>query len=462
MKLHNRRNNQAQGKFFDMAILGVQQKVLIFVLSAGLALGGCAKKEKPLQGVRLDLRAVTGQKTAGADTQAAAVAVTQLKLPAPQNYSQWTHKNGDTAHQVSNPALGVTLTHLWSQKIGTGNGKKNHISSDPIIAQGRIFTLDASGHVRAFGLTGAPQWSKDLSPAWDKGKSVSGGGLAYGNGVLVATTGSGEVIAIDPASGAVKWRQRTNAAIPSAPVVINGEAIAVTLDNKAIALDLITGRIRWQIQSGGSVTGLAGSGAPAALGDFVALPFASGELVGANTSTGARVWSAAVSGGRKGLARGIVGAISGDPVISGKTVYAANQFGRLISIDMKTGARNWTVNDGSYSPVWVAGGAVFVVTDGFKLKRLSAATGAEIWAVKLPGYLKQGKRQKTAYVYYGPVMAGNRLIVAGSDGNTRSFNPSTGAALGVVKIQGGAASQPAIVNGVMYILSGNGQLQAFK
>jgi len=59
-------------------------------------------------------------------------------------------------------------------------------------------------------------------------------------------------------------------------------------------------------------------------------------------------------------------------------------------------------------------------------------------------------------------LAGNRLIVAGSDGEIRSFNPSTGAALGTVKIAGGAASQPAIVSGVMYILSGNGQIQAFK
>ena len=74
------------------------------------------------------------------------------------------------------------------------------------------------------------------------------------------------------------------------------------------------------------------------------------------------------------------------------------------------------------------------------------------------------RRQKTArstrllWTDFG----GNRLIVAGSDGEIRSFNPSTGAALGAAKIAGGAASQPAIVNGVMYILSGNGQIQAFK
>ncbi|MEK6205286.1 MAG: PQQ-like beta-propeller repeat protein, partial [Amylibacter sp.] len=57
--------------------------------------------------------------------------------------------------------------------------------------------------------------------------------------------------------------------------------------------------------------------------------------------------------GHKGLARNMVGAISGDPVIVGNTIYAANQLGRLVSINKETGERNWTVNDGTYSPVWV-------------------------------------------------------------------------------------------------------------
>ena len=227
-------------------------------------------------------------------------------------------------------------------------------------------------------------------------------------------------------------------------------------------MDVLNGRIQWEIRSGGSATGLSGAGAPASVGEFLALPFSSGELVGANIKTGARAWSAAVSGGGKGNARSLVGAISSDPVIAGDTIYAANQAGRLISADRETGTRNWTINEGSYGPVWAMGDSLFLVTDEFQLKRLRASDGAEMWAVSLPGYLKDGKRRREANVHYGPVLAGNRLVVAGSDGKIRSFNASTGAALGSVQIPGGAASQPAIVNGTMYILSENGQLHAFK
>ncbi len=442
-----------------MAITGVHKKTLVFIIAIGLAVSACAKKEELLTGERLEIRPVSVEEGA---VPAGPKNVTNVSAPAAKNYAQWTHKNGDTTHGISHPALGSPLTRVWAQNMGTGNGKKERLTSDPIIAGGRIYTLDAKAGARAFTMTGAPVWTVNLEPAWDKGGDVSGGGLAIGDGVLVATTGYGEVIVLDPATGGIKWRHKTNASITAAPVVIDGAAIAVTLGNKAVALELTNGRIRWQIQSGGSSTGLSGAGAPAAVADFAAIPFASGELVGVNIKSGARVWSAAVTGGHKGLARNIVGAISGDPVIEGNTIYAANQLGRLVSINKETGERNWTVNDGTYSPVWVTGRSIFIVTDEFKLKRLDASQGSEIWSVSLPGYLKEGKKQREARVYYGPILAGNRLIVAGSDGEIRSFNPSTGAALGTVKIAGGAASQPAIVNGVMYILSGNGQIQAFK
>lgn len=439
--------------------------IFIFTCAAVLALTACAKKEKPLPGLRLDIRApraADGDEKPTILTKETQTKTTQLRVPATRTYSEWTHKNGSPAHRVSNPALRLPMVRAWAQNIGSGNAKRNRLTSEPIIAAERIFTLDSNAQLRAFSRGGASLWTVDLTPPWDKKGATSGGGVAFGNGVVAVTTGYGEVLAVDPATGAIRWRHRTNAAISAAPLVLDGAIIAVSLNNIAVALELENGRVRWQIQSGGSITALAGSGAPAGVGNFVILPFPSGELVGANTKTGARTWSAAVSGGRKGIARGFVGAISGDPVIEGDTIYAANQVGRLISVNRKTGERNWTSNNGAYGPVWVTGDSVFMVTDNFELKRLSAASGLEMWAVTLPGYVKPGKRKKDAFVHYGPVLAGNRLIVASSDGEIRSFNPNTGAELDSVKIQGGAASQPAIVGGTFYILSGNGQLQAFR
>ena len=93
--------------------------------------------------------------------------------------------------------------------------------------------------------------------------------------------------------------------------------------------------------------------------------------------------------------------------------------------------------------------------------RLNARDGEVIWAVDLPKF-KEDKTRRDSHVHFGPLLAGGRLIVASSDGEMRSFDPASGALLSSVDIPSGAASQPAIVDGVLYVLSQNGQLHAFK
>jgi outer membrane protein assembly factor BamB len=448
-----------------MAINALFRGKILMALVALLVVAGCAKRELILEGDRIDIRATQDTETDAqvADDQMAdaGAPVVPLTLPPAQITQEWTHKNGSARHRVPHPALARDLTRIWSVGIGSGNSARHRLSSDPIIAQDRIYTLDSKGLVKAHSLSGSALWSVDLTPLSDKSGQASGGGLAFGAGTLVATTGFGEVIALDPATGQERWRQKMDAAISSAPVVTGNRVVAISRNNTAMGLDLENGRILWQQQSSRGGAGLFGGASPAAAGKLVVLPFASGEVVGALARNGLRAWSFAVTGGRKGLVRSFVGDISGDPVIDGNTIYVGSQSGRLVSINRRSGERNWTASEGAYGPVWPVGGSVFVVTDESRLKRLDASDGSEIWSVDLPVY-KREKKRRDAYVHYGPILAGGRLIVASSDGGLRSFDPETGAALGQVDIPGGAASQPAIVGGVLYILSGNGQLVAFQ
>lgn len=431
------------------------------VCAAGLAmilLSACAEKELILPGEREPIR-----ETAQTESPERTVA---LRLPRATANADWTHKNGGPAHFAGHPALASELTLLWSAPIGEGNATKQRLSADPIVADGRIFTQDAVAGVRAFDTSGKQLWSVDLTPASDQYGQASGGGLVFGGGRLFATTGYGEVIAIDPETGAILWRHKMGAAISAAPVVIGDHVIAVARNNIAQSLTQSYGRIEWEQRSTGEDPGVVGAGAPAALPRLVVLPFTNGELIAALTLNGQRVWSTAVTGTRVELARSGVADISGDPVIAGGTIYAANQSGRLVAVDRRTGDRKWTAHDGSYSPVFPIGGSVFVLTDTAALKRLDAGDGSEIWSVELPEYKPGGRRFRRgfleAYVYYGPVVAGGRLILAGSDGIMRTYDPATGAALSTVEIPGGAASHVAIAGGRLYVVSGDGRLHAYQ
>jgi len=449
----------------------------IFLLLAAAALAGCAKKEEILQGQRFDIRTPLSETFVSDVAQETAkgrkAKITEppdntpenralpIRLPRMVNLDRWTHRNGNPENAAPHLRLGRDLARLWSAPIGAGNDRKHRITAGPVIAEGLIFSLDSQARVTAISPIGATVWSRDLTPPSDRPGEATGGGLAYAGGVVYATTGFGEVIALKARDGSRLWTQKLNAPVDAPPLVYQGRVYVISRDNQAWAIRASDGRIQWQQQSTPADAGLLGGASPAAAGRMVILPFSSGEVVAALSANGLRAWSVAISGGRAGYARSDIGDISGDPVVTGSRVYVANQAGRMAAIDRRDGTRIWTANEGAYGPVLPVGNSVFLVSDDARLVRLSARDGSLIWSVPLPQWRKARKRFD-AYVHYGPILAGGRLIVASSDGKLRSFDPVSGKLLNEVDIPGGAASAPAIVDGVLYVLSTNGKLHAFK
>jgi len=297
--------------------------------------------------------------------------------------------------------------------------------------------------------------------------SGPGGGMTVEGNTLFVGTGFGEVLALDPASGGIRWRQSLAAPVQSAPTLSAGRLIVVSRDDMAYGLDPQSGATLWQVQGIGG-PGLLGGASPASNGKLAILPFSSGELQGVLARNGLEVWSTAVTGGRRGIARNSITDISGAPVLDGAAaVYASNQSGRTVRLDTDTGERAWTIPEGSYGPAWPVGGSIFLLSDAGALVRADAATGELLWQVQLPelypnpGWFGRGKPYM-AVAYYGPVLAGGRLWVAGADGLLRAFSPSDGSPLAQVPLPGGAAGQPAVAGGVMYVPTRDGKLLAFQ
>jgi outer membrane protein assembly factor BamB len=454
--------------------LPLQSGKWAIALCLSLGLTACVEREEILTGKRFDLReglSVTVEDAilaetaeAEAEKQDSAIAFGAdfaLSLPAQQNVTNWTHKNGSISHRVTHPEMGANLSLRWTANAGPSSKIKLQITSDPVVLNDQIFVQDAASVLHAIGKNGVTNWTRDLTPEFEKSGQASGGGVSASEGAIIATTGFGEAIALDPETGTVLWRHRLNASVASAPVIVDDLVVVVSRDNIATGLDISNGRVLWVQQSTGSDPGIIGAGTPAATKRLVVLPFTNGEVIGVLTRNGQRVWSSALTGTRLGAVRSALKDISGDPVIDGRTIYAANQAGQLVSLDRRNGSRNWTVNEGSYGPVWPVAGSVFFLSDKAKIKRLDASDGSEIWSVDLPDFVKEKKRF-TVYTHFGPIIAGGRLWVASSDGVLRSFDPETGAPMGEVTIPGGAAAAPAISDGVMYIVSAKGQLHAFQ
>lgn len=436
-------------------------------LAVAALLTGCAEPELILEGERIGIRdAITdGAAEEGAEplSAQASAAVTPVVLPGQVARADWPQKRGGPSHRVSHPALGTNLSLLWSARIGAGNGRKHEITAEPVVAGGRIYTLDSQSTVMAHGLDGKALWSTSLTQLGERTADASGGGLAYDGGKLFATTGFGALVALDPATGAKLWTQETEAAVTGAPVARDGIVYAVSRDNRAWAVRASDGRIQWQLPGTPSPSGMVGGAAPALSDQLAIFPFGASEVVATLRKSGVRVWGALITGQRRGRAYTSVKDITSDPVIDGTVLYAGTQAGRTAALNVANGERIWTADEGAYGPVWPAGNSVFLISDQNALVRLDAETGETVWTVELPYFTKEkAKRRRAIFAHYGPVLAGGRLIVASDDGLLRFFNPTNGASLGTVSLPGGAATGPVVAGRTLYVVSGSGQLHAFR
>jgi len=430
-----------------------------------IGLSACEKKEAILPGEREDLRAVLSEE--GGETRLASAeapaAAPPLALPATRANTAWPQSIATPSTRSAHPALGRAPQLIWSVGIGAGDGRRNRITADPVVAGGRIYTLDAEARVTAVSTAGQVLWGRDLTPPGESGKDASGGGLAFSGGKVFVSSGFGTLTALDAATGETVWTQDLNTTGTGSPSVFGDLVYVVSGDEIGWALDAGNGRVRWQVSGTPDANNVLGAPAPAVSEKYAVFAFGSGQVLGVFRKGGLSRWDAQIAGRRAGFGTGSVTDITTDPVIDGGTIFAGSHAGRTVALDLDTGERLWTAPDGPLNPVWPVGGSLFLVSDRNELLRLSARDGSRLWGVKLPFFTKaKPRRQNEIFAHYGPVVAGGRLIVASNDGLMRLFDPQSGRSLGTTPIPGGATSNPVVANGTLYVVSTKGQLLAYR
>lgn len=436
-------------------------KTGLILLAIGLS--ACGDKEVILPGERLDLR--DGLAISSASDAKVANRSVAISLGAQVTRASWTQTGGSASHASGhNRFTATTPSVAWAAPIGQGNTRKLRMTSAPVAANGYVAAFDAGSHVTVVSAsTGAAMWTQDITPASEHQGDASGGSLAISGSTLLAATAYGDIIAFDLATGARAWTQRIDAAGGSGLTVHQGLVYVVGGDSQVWAIDLATGLVKWQISGPETIASRVGAPAPAVNDRLAVVPFAAGDVYGLFRKGGTRLWSASLAGQRAGLVYANVSDITSDPVIVGSTAYMGNQAGRFAAFNMDTGERRWTAREGAYSPASVVGGSVFIISDTAELVRLSASNGDRIWGQQLPLFTTDKvKKRKDVYAHYGPVAAGGKLWVASSDGMLRGFAPESGALVTQVTLPAGAASDPIVVGGVMYVLLETGDLAALN
>lgn len=443
-----------------------KKSVIGGLLAGVLTLSACAEDEVFLPGVRENVRSVLQDPELAAPLEGEVVPENTsqpISLGAAQSNANWTHAHGTAKYRVSHPALRAAPQLVWSANIGAGDSRRFRITADPVVADGRVFTLDAGAQVMATSTSGAPLWTRDLTPSSDKQGQSTGGGLAVDGNTLYVSVGYGVLAALDASTGAERWTQDLGASGSGTPTVY-GDLVYITAgDDTGWAINKSSGKVAWQTDVPPNVSNVLGAPAPALTDDLAIFGFGSGEVVATFRRGGLTRWTTAVVGKRPGRALASIQDVTSAPIVSGDRVYAGNQSGRLAALNLGSGEPIWIAREGAIGPVWPAGGSVFFLTDLNELVRLNAADGTRIWGVPLANFVKsKPKRQSEVYGHRGPIIAGGRVLVASNDGLLRSFDPTDGTLLGTTEIPNGATTAPVVAGGTLYIVSTKGQLHAFR
>jgi outer membrane protein assembly factor BamB len=452
-------------------------KRVILSLTALAILGGCGilggkdKKTTPTVGQRI---AVLSTNTSVEVDPA--LADVPIVLPEPQTNADWAQRGGNASKSVGHVAVGNALGRAWAATIGRGSEPRQRLGSGPVVGGGRVYTVDTLAVVRAFdAATGAEVWRKEVGDPKDRrggieplfGESTGAFGLLFGGGVsfdegrVYATSGLGDVEAIDAATGALIWRVRPGGPLRGAPTIANGNVYVISQDNQLFALDPADGKLRWNGAGTFEVSGVFGAASPAAGAGTVVAGFSSGELTAYRYENGRVVWQDALARTSISTAVATISDIDASPVIDNGRVYAVGQGGRMVALELNTGQRVWEINIAGISTPWLAGEWLFVVTDQGQLMAIARATGRVKWMTQLRRYRDEDDK-KGMVTWVGPVLAGGRLILANSRGDLVNVDPLNGTVQSTVETKMRVTLPMAVANNTLYVLHDEGRLTAWR
>jgi outer membrane protein assembly factor BamB len=357
--------------------------------------------------------------------------------------------------------LGKDLKKAWSVSIGAGGNRREPLITQPVVADGMVFSLDTEGKMTAFNLAdGSKKWSASSVAAGEEDSGAIGGGLAYAANRLYVTNGYKQLACFDSANGKMIWRTALPSPSRSAPTVMDEKVYLITLDNRLMVFSAADGTSVWNYSGITETTNMLGSVSPAVDAAAVILPMSSGEIYGLRVENGQVVWEDNLSAVRRVGTLSAIADIRGQPVIDRGLVYAASYSGRTVAIDEISGQRVWQREIGSGEMPWAAGENIFMISADQQLISLTRGEGAIRWITTLPRYEDDNKEKPV--VWTGPVLAGGRLILASSRGSMIEASPQDGKILRQTELGREVMIPPLVADNTLIFLTRGGELLAYR
>ncbi len=416
-------------------------------------LGGEEKGKKRLEGERVSV--LESRRDYSEDPGLKSISV---KIPAPEENKVWIGNGfNSNALPISHVSLAGSLSDIKEFDVGEGAPDDLRLIAEPIIVENKLVLIDGENNVRAFNLEDLqkPIWS---IPYNKNDYTPPGGGLAYGNGIVYATIADGDVIAIDITNGKELWRKSLNQPVRSRALVTQDKLFVATAHNQLYALKRQDGSLAWNHTNIAEPTKILGSSSPSLFRDLVMASFSSGEIIGFKVDSGEIAFGLTLTNNTNpGSLLTSIGDIPITPVIDDTVMFASSHAGSFWAVNLEKGQDMWQRPIALKGNIQLAGDFIYTVTTDHILLCLHKFSGAIKWARELPKYRKPDKK-KDRIGWYGPVLAGDRLLIARSDGRLLLVSPIDGSVKSELEFDHEVFMKPLVAHNAVYLLASDGKL----
>ena len=361
-------------------------------------------------------------------------------IPAPS--LDWLTGRNAASKPGPLPELTATSTANVAWQVSVGRSSPG---LSPAITDNAIFAAANDGTLlRIDPDSGRTLWRVSA------GKPISAGPGAD-DALVVVATDKGDVLAFDTEGGKARWTSRVSSEVMAPPVVADGIVVVTSGDGRIFGLDAADGKSLWvqpRTNPALTVRNTAG-GVTSRGGVFIGMP--GGRLLALDVKTGAVGWDGAVATPKGATELERIADVTSRPLIEERQACAIAYQGRLACFEIARGAIAWTRDLSSLSGIAGDESAHYVVDDAGALHALDKSTGASLWKQDKIAGRKPG----------GAQVVGAHVAVVDIEGVVHLFLRTTGNYVGRLATDGSASTgQPKLAGGRLVLQSNAGNVYA--
>jgi len=339
----------------------------------------------------------------------------------------------------------LDVRKVWSEKLGKGT-ESLRIGLNPSGDGNRIYAASYDGNVSAFNPeNGDRVWQTELELNLSAGPGV-------GEGIVVVAGYDGDLVALDADDGSEQWRINIVSETLAKPAIADSSVVVYSIDGRLRVYSALDGRELWSLARDVPALTQRGSSSPIITGNTVIAGSDNGRLLAVDLDDGIIEWEAVLTpvSGRSDLDR--LADIDGDMAIVGQDIYAVGYNGRLASLAAESGQLLWTREISSPSGVAVDWNNVYTVGDGGEVLALLRRSGDDVWRQE-----SLLRREPTR-----PVAFNTAVVVGDFEGYVHFFNNFDGRPVARERVgQGMISGAPVVMGDKLFVQSEDGELATF-